>query len=247
MTRQATRRVKLNAAFLMPIGGLIAAVVGCAAVGTGDHVEGTLSAHVETTPAEFKTLEAISFAVEIEDEMGNHTTDMEDVRLEVREVGGEWREITLTTMTDHFMGTRTFSSSGDYELRVLGMKHMGHMMEEMHTMSFHVERAHTDAGPFHIEYESVPGHIHAGAEAMLMFWVAMDDSGDSATGLTAQILVEESDGHVTTFEADEVEPGVYHAMMDFVDGGEAHAEIVLLDENGQEVAADFHFSVANAH
>lgn len=114
-------------------------------------------------------------------------------------------------------------------------------------MSVHVERAHTDAGSFHIEYESDPGHTHAGGEAMLMFWVAMDDSGAPATGLTAQIVVEESDGHATTFDADEVEPGVYHAMMAFVDGGEAHVEIVFLDENGLEVEADFHFHVSDAH
>lgn len=247
MTLKATKRFRLSATFFMPIGVLMATAVGCVPVGTGDHVEETLSAHVVTTPSELKTLDEISFRVEIEDEMGNHTTDMEDVRLEIREIGGDWREITLTPMTDHFMGTRTFSSSGDYELRVLGMEHVGHVMEEMHTMSFHVERAHTDAGPFHIEYESEPGHIHAGEEAMLMFWVARDDSGEPATGLTAQIVVEESDGHVTTFEADEVEPGVYLAMMDFVDSGEAHVAIVLLDENGQEVEADFHFSVADVH
>ena len=80
-----------------------------------------------------------------------------------------------------------------------------------------------------------------------MFWVAMDDGGDPATGLTVQIVVEESDGHETSFEADEVEPGVYHTMMDFVDGGGAHAAIVLLDDNGQEVKVDFHFSVADVH
>ena len=247
MKHQATRRLKLNTTFLMPVGVLLAAAVGCVPVGTGDHVEEALSAHVVTTPADLKTLDEVSFAVEIEDAMGNHTTDMEEVRLEIREVGGDWVEITLTAMTDHFEGTRTFSSSGEYELRVLGLEHMGHMMEEMHTSSFQVERAHTDVGPFHIEYESDPGHIHAGEESVLMFWVAMDDSGEAATGLTVQIVAEESDGHMTTFEADEVEPGVYQAMMDFVDGGEAHVAIVLLDENGQEVEADFHFNVADVH
>ena len=225
----------------------MAVAVGCAPVGTADHVEETLSAHVETTPGELKTLDEVSFAVEIEDALGNHTTAMEEVRLEIRAVGGDWREITLTPMTDHFLGTRTFASSGEYELRVLGMQHMGHMMEEMHTRSFQVDRAHTDAGVFHIEYESEPGHIHAGEESMLMFWVAMEDGGEAAAGLTVQIVVEESDGHVTTLEADEVEPGMYRATMDFADGGETHVALVLLDENGQEFEADFHFTVAGVH
>lgn len=82
---------------------------------------------------------------------------------------------------------------------------------------------------------------------MLMFWVALDDSGDPATGLAIEIIAEESDGHATTLEADEAEPGVYHATMTFFDGGEAHVGIILLDENGQEVEADFHVSVADDH
>jgi len=150
-------------------------------------------------------------------------------------------------MDDHYMGSHTFSSSGDYEIRVLGMAHMGDTMGQMHIMTIHVERAHNDAGPYHIEFESNPGHIDAGEEVMLMFWIALEDSGNAATELTPQIIVEEADGHETILSTNEIEPGVYHAMMNFLDEGESHVKIVLVDENGQEHEADFHFHISETH
>lgn len=241
-------RVHFVQTIVMSASGTLVAAGGCAVpTGTGDHEEETLTAHVETTPAELKALDEIEFWVEIEDAMGNHTTDMEEVRLEVREAGGEWVEISVTAGSESFMGTGIFSSSGDYELRVLGMQHMGHMLEEMHTMSFHVDRAHTEAAGFHIEFESDPGHIHAGEATMLMFWVATEETGDPVNGLMPEIVVEESDGHMTTLEAQEVEPGLYQAVMSFADSGEAHATISFLDGTGEPVEGDFHFLVAEAH
>ncbi len=220
---------------------------GCGGLPNAGHVEESLTAHIETLPSELKTLDEVTFIVEVEDEDNMHTTDLADVRLEIRTPGGEWGEIDLMEMDDHFMGTREFGSSGDYELRVMGMAHSGHAMEQMHASTVHVERAHMDAGPFHIQYESEPGHLDAGEEAMLMFWVAMDDSGDPATGLVAQIVVEESDGHMTILDAEEGEPGVYHTMMSFFDAGESHVEIVLTGPDGQDVVAEFHFDVSDAH
>ena len=247
MNERRSKQTRLFTGALFVAAGWLTVSVGCVSVAPDGHDEEVLSADITTTPTELKTLDEVSFAIGIENMAGQHMTNMAEVRLEIREPGSEWRAIDVALMTDHYVGLRTFASSGDYELRVLGMEHMGHALEEMHIMTIHVERAHADAGPFHIEYESEPGHIHAGEEAVLMFWVALDDGGAAATGLTGQIVVEESDGHVTTLEADEGEPGVYSAMMGFVDGGEAHVAIVLLDENGQEVEVDFHFDVADVH
>lgn len=235
-----------NCAFLV-VCSVVYLCVGCDGLPNAGHVEESLTAHIETLPSELKTLDEVTFIVEVKDEDDMHTTDLAEVRLEIRTPGGEWREIDLMEMDDHYMGTRTFGSSGDYELRVMGMAHTGDSMEQMHMTTVHVERAHADAGPFHIQYESEPGHLDAGEDAMLMFWVAMDDSGDPATGLVVQIVVEESDGHRTTLDAEEGEPGVYHAMMSFSDAGDAHVEIVLPGADGQDVTADFHFHVVEGH
>lgn len=120
-------------------------------------------------------------------------------------------------------------------------------MEEMHSITMHIERAHADAGEYHVEYESDPGHIHEGVEAMLTFWVSLEDDGTAAAGLAAQIVVEESDGHTTTLNATEIQDGVYQATMPFADGGETHAGIALPAAGGGEVEADFHFHVSEAH
>lgn len=213
----------------------------------GAHEEEELTAKISTTSDELRTLDEVTFTVEIEDEHGGHMMDMEAVTQEVRSEGGEWREIELMAMDEHYMGTRTFSSSGDYEFRVMGMSHGGHEMEEMHSTTMHVERAHADAGEYHVEYESDPGHIHEGNEAVLTFWVSLEDDEAAAVDLAAQIVVEESDGHTTTLDATEIEDGVYQATMTFVDAGETHAEIVLPAGDGSEVEADFHFHVSETH
>jgi hypothetical protein len=249
-TAMNRRRLNLTTAILLlvPASALVL-WFGCVPVtdGGGVHEEEALSANVHTTSAELKTLEEVTFEVEILDEMGHHMMDMAAVSLEVRAVGGEWREIELIPMGDHYVGLRTFSSSGDYEIRVSGMTHAGHAMEEMHMMTIHMDRAHVDAGPFHVEYESDPGHVHGGDEAMLMFWVALADGGAAATGMSPLIVVEESDGHLTELDAEEVEAGVYQAPMQFADSGETHVSIVLVDETGAEFEADFHFHVSAPH
>lgn len=235
---------------------LIGAMVGCPAdggggqegSGEGSHDEEVLSAHVEATPVAASTLGEVSFEVHIEDEGGHHVMDMAEVHLEVRAVGSDtWREIELTAMTDHYMGTRTFTSSGDYELRITGMEHMGHELEEMHLSTMTVARAHADIGLYHIQYENTPGHIHEGDTVTVSFWVALDDGGDLATGLAAQIVVEESDASETTVTAVEGDPGVYSADMTFAVAGDAHVSLQFTGSDSSPVEADFQVHVASLH
>jgi len=54
---------------------------GCVPVTNIDHEEDILSATITTTATELKTLEDMSFLVEIKDEMGNHMTNMSDISL----------------------------------------------------------------------------------------------------------------------------------------------------------------------
>lgn len=236
---------------LLALAGVGLAMAGCAGAPVDlddDHDEAVLAAHVEITPEVPRTLEDVEFAVHIEDEAGMHRMDMEDVLLEVRAPGRDmWSEIELAPMTDHYMGRRTFSESGEYTVRVLGRSHGGHDIEQLHTMTLHVERAHVDVHGFHIEYESNPGHIHAEEAATLQFWVSFEANGDPALGLTATIVVEESDGHVSTVEADEVEPGLYQGQFTFTDAGSSHVEIEFTHDDGDVVTADFHLDVSEDH
>lgn len=225
-------------------------MLGCVPVtnggGDGDH-DDDLSARIVTVGEELRTLDEILFEVHIEDSGGHHVMDMAALELQVRSPDGEWREIELMAMDDHYLGEGVFSSSGEYELRVMGMSHMEHDMEEMFLTMVSVERAHADADPFDVEYESDPGHIHEGDTSLLNFWVSFEDGGGSASGLEAEIFVEESDGHVTILEAVEVEPGVYQAEMTFADAGEAHVGITLPDGATGSVEADFHLHVSEVH
>ena len=211
------------------------------------HEEEELTGSIELASAVLYTLEDTTFEVHIETSDGQHMTTMAELHLEYRAVGGDtWREIELVAGDEHYTGIRVFSNSGDYELRLTGMQHGGHEMEEMATMTITVNRAHAEVGEYYIQYESDPGHIHAGFTATLTFWVALEATGEAVTGLTAQIIVEESDGHATTLDATEGDAGAYSADMHFADDGDAHIEFQFTDDTGP-VAVDIHIRIAAVH
>lgn len=250
MHHWAARRT-IGGTYLLGVGLIVLAVGGCPSTGgtTGeDHQEETLSASIGMTPKTPATLEKVDFEVHIEDANGGHVMDMSAVDLQYRAEGSDdWQDISLTAAAEHFDGSHTFTSSGDYEFRVMGVRHGGHDMEQIHTMTMHVERAHKDAGPYHVEFESTPGHIHEEGETVLRCWVSFDYDGTAATGLTVQFVVEESDGHTTTLDATEVESGLYEAALTFEHHGEAHVEIKLSGAGVTAAEVDFHVDVDEAH
>lgn len=223
-------------------------ILGLAACPPPAHVEEALTAEVVVETQTIRTLDAIVIEVHVEDADGHHHTDMTELHLEVRLVGSDtWTEITLTVDGEHYSGTTTFTSSGDYEIRVTGMAHSGHEMEEMFSGSMLVERAHADVGLYHIQYESDPGHIHEGDPAILNFWIALDDSGDPVLGLAAEIFAEDSLGAIATVNAAEGEGGLYWAEITFSEAGSGHAGIRFTAPDNSPIEADFHIDVAHGH
>ncbi len=236
---------------LLTLVALVVTMVGCPPQG---HQEEELTGEIVINAAALYTLEEVEIEVWITNEHGESDMDMEEVVLEYSSVDSEtWRGIELTAMTDHYVGTRTFASSGDYELRLSSAAHSGHELEEMDLVLVSVDRAHVDVGLYHIQFESTPGHIHtghdgaAGDPAALDFWVALDDGGAPATGLAAEIIVVESDGVTTTLAATEVEAGLYSAELGFVAAGEAQVSISFTGSDSSAVQADFTVNIAAQH
>jgi hypothetical protein len=216
-------------------------------------VELTLSAtHVHI-------LSPITITAVVRDGHGEVVTDMDTVRVEYRAVGSDtWRTAAdLTLSGSQYTGEHTFVSSGEYELRVLGML-SGHTgMEEM-TMSSevgHIEAApaHAEAGGYRVEFESFPGHIHENDQVEFRFWIMevdrdpVTDERPPIAGLTAEIHCAEPDGTSESHVAAEPEAGEYTATHTFVTAGDGEAEIHFTGADGTEASATFHLHVAHGH
>lgn len=200
------------------------------------------------------TLSPATFQLEVTDHHGERVTDFEEITINRRLVGDDtWRDIEVLPTATGFEGTYTFSSSGEYELRVSGMMHGMTESQVMHEAAehLHVGRAHEEVGSFRVEYESYPGHIHEGQTSSLTFYVLQDNpqGGDRipVAGLTSEIHCSDPDGTEESHSAIEVEPGVFAADHLFAGAGEAHAEFHFTDAAGSPQSVDFHFDVAHGH
>lgn len=202
------------------------------------------------------TLSEITYTVKITDHHGETVTNMEAV--EVQRKGHddtEWRGTELTLAGEVYTGTYTFNSSGEYDLRVAGIRHGGTEMEVMHEMEDHMEvaRAHVETGNYRIEYENFPGHIHDGETATVKFWIyeaEKDASGvrPPITGLGIHIHCNNPDGsnehHDTVTEES---AGIYMAEHTFLGGGEAQMGMHFTAPDNNEVEAEFHLHIAHGH
>ena len=64
------------------------------------------------------------------------------------EDSAEWEDLVMILSGTDYTGTMMFTSSGDFEIRVMG-RHQGHdHMETLHEVAehMHVGRAHQDVG-----------------------------------------------------------------------------------------------------
>lgn len=218
--------------------------------------EGELSVTLTLSSAHVHTLSEITFTVAVTDGHGNPVTDFDTLRVErLAEGSTTWRGTDLALMGHDYMGTYTFMSSGDYELRVSGMRHGEHAMQEMHHMAehLHVGRAHVETGGYRVEFESFPGHIHEGDTPTLTFWVMEADAdpvtGERApiSGLAATIVCGDPSGTPETHQNVETEPGVYAANHTFGTAGDAAATIQFTGADANPAEAGFQFPVAHAH
>lgn len=213
-----------------------------------------LNVEVTTSTDHVHTLGEVTFTVAVTDQHGNPVTDFEAVQLERQLVGDDaWRAIELAPAGDVFQGTYTFSSSGEYHLRVMAREHGAAEMEMLHEMHepVHVGRAHGDLGEWRAEFESFPGHIHEGEEAALRFWVTeehADGESHPVEGMSPRVHVRNEDtGAEVMVTAEEHEPGVYEIHHHFDAAGEVHAGLHAQTSTGDPGEAAFHFHIAHGH
>ena len=190
---------------------------------------GELDAALAIAPDHFHIYEtAGTFTVAVTDPDGAAVTDFELLRLERRLVGETaWSGLELALEGDVYVGRYTFETSGSYELRVTGLREADEELVVLLTAAapLSVVRAHADVGGRRLELENVPGHIHAGDQSAVTFWV-MDPQRDPQgarppiTGLAPTVWVEVG-GPRASYPAQEPQPGVYAATHRFTTAGPA--------------------------
>lgn len=196
----------------------------------------------------------VTFTVEVRDSRGRLFTDFEAVQVERRQSGSDtWRGIELALQGDVYEGTYTFSSSGEYELRVTGVRAGEAEARVLYTAAemLHVARAHAEVGGLRVEFETFPGHIHEGDNAALRFWVMEPDRVDGERppiiGLAGQIHCVEAGGAEDLMTTVEIEPGVYEAEHLFASAGGSHVGLHFVAPDNSTAEAAFDVEVVHGH
>lgn len=209
-----------------------------------------LSVDFTVSPDHVHILSEVTFTVTVTDHHGEAVTSFEVLRVERRQEGAdEWHETELQLDGQSYVGTHTFASSGDYEIRVAGRRPEDAEAVVLYERSehLHAARAHADAGGYSVEFESFPGHVHEGESATLRFWVSEDDGSTPVTGLTPEVHVVEADDSEGSHGATESDPGVYEAAHGFVSAGDATVGLHFTGSDGSPAEAEFTLPVAHAH
>lgn len=236
---------------------------------TGGSGPGSLFAELTLSEGHVHTLSELGYTVEITDEHGAAFTDLERVAVERRLVVEEeeeghghaiapadeepWRGTDLELQGTSWVGTYTFTTSGEYEMRVVAQRHGEDEAAVVYEMPDHmgVGRAHVEAGGYRVEFESFPGHLHAGGEAQMMFWILEQERNEDGIrppveGIEADIHCNESGGFAEEHHA-HGEHGTYSAMHSFQEPGDFLAEIHFTGADGHAASAEFLTHVAAPH
>lgn len=234
------------------------ALVACAENPTEAHNE-ELTVELTLSSSHVHILSPVTFTAVVRDGHGELVTNMDSLRVERKAVDGDtWRTAAdLTLSGSDYTGEYTFVSSGEYELRVMGMPEGHSAMEEMLASPalehVHAVPAHAEAGGYRIEFEAFPGHIHENDQVEVKFWV-MEIEQDPATDerppitdLAAEIYCLEADGSTESHLAAENVAGEYTASHTFVNAGDGGAEIRFTGADGSEATASFTLHVVHGH
>lgn len=223
-----------------------------------EHGDATADLEVQLaiTPDHIHILQSeVTFTVTVTDHHGEAVTDFDSLAVERKAHESDtWRAVEMTLQGDSYVGTYVLASSGEYEVRVAGMRHDDPGMVVLHEMAEHLEaaRAHGELGAHRVEFESFPGHIHEGETATLRFWVMepepnADGIRPPITGLTAaEIHCLTETGAEEHHPVTEMEPGVYEADHEFLEAGHFHAGLHM-DIDGQPQEAEFDLHIAHGH
>jgi hypothetical protein len=230
---------------LLALGSL--ALAGCDPGSTGpEFATGELSAELAITPDHFHIYETEGmFTVAVTDPDGQAVTDFVLVRLEGRRVGtslwGDALDLNLELEGDLYVGTHVFEESGNYELRVTGLRESdpGLFVLYQAEAPLAVVRPHADVGGRRLELEASPGHVHAGDQSEVIFWI-MDPQPNGQgvrppiTGLEPTIWVEVNGVRTSYATAEWDQPGFYSTGHRFTVVGPTRVGITFLGADGQQ-------------
>ena len=185
-----------------------------------------------------------TFTASVTDPDGNAVTDFEEIRLECQLAGSTtWGEIELTQDGDVYEGTYTFESSGDYQLRVMGLRESDDELKLLYTAPevLEVVRAHGSMGGYMVSFESFPGHIHQGDASTLNFWFeAVHATAPAAAGparhgaLATPTILVGPNGSVASYTAQMPEEHHYTATHTFTTIGDVPVAVRFIGEDAQE-------------
>lgn len=216
----------------------------------------TLIATLTISDDHIHTLSEITYTVTVTNNHGEAVTNLETIEVQRKAHDAtEWRGTELTLVNNAYVGTYTFNSSGEYEMRVAGMRQGSTVMEVMYTMEGHLEvnRTHEVIGTYRIEYESFPGHIHEGDTAAVKFWVMeseknANDVRPPIEGLATHIHCNNADNTLEHHDiVTEEAAGVYTVEHIFNGAGEASIGMHFTAPDNTEIEAEFHVHVAHGH
>jgi hypothetical protein len=209
--------------------GALVALAGCNGSPTGPsgYLTEELIVELAVSPHHFHIWETVGqFVVSVVDPDDHPVTDFEEIRVERRHDGaGNWGSIALTHEGGGvYSGQYIFETPGDYDLRVAGIRPSDAEVKVMLEVDepLEVVRAHGGSGGYRVDFEAVPGHIHAGDASTLNFWFAAVAAAPvpalQVTGLAPTILIG-TNGSAGTYSATEPELGRYTATHTFTTVG----------------------------
>lgn len=196
----------------------------------------------------FETL--VTFTVSVTDPNGNPVTDFDVLQVERRLVGAA----TFSTMEaaldgDFYVVARKFEASGDYDIRVTGLRPSDTDLVVLHeeTTPLHTVRPHGEAGGYRIELEPTPGHIHEGDASTIQFWVKDETTSAPISNLMPFIFVDEPVTGVSEYGAVEGAGGLYTAVHTFTDAGETDVGIRFTGTDAQQHEWSLPIEIHAAH
>lgn len=231
----------------------LAFLPGCSDSPTGTDGVSTedLVATLAVTPDHVHIYEnVVTFTVTVEDPDGDPVTDFDLVQVERRLVGDDsWQAVELDRDGSFYVGTHTFEVSGDYDIRVTGLRPSDTELVVLYEspQPLQAVRAHAEVGGYIVELEPDPGHIHEGDTPTVRFWILDPDDESPISGLDPTIRVEESDGALGEYSATEPDPGIYVADHTFGSAGTADVGIRFLGADEQEHEWSLEIEIHPAH
>jgi hypothetical protein len=244
------RRISRRNWMIVPVVALTVAACDDSTAPTGYGTD-ELTTELAITPDHVHAFETlVTFTVSVTDPDGNPVTDFDVLQVERRLDGAASYSVMETELDgDFYVVERKFEASGDYDVRVQGLRASDAALVLLHEeeTQLHAVRPHGEEGGYRLELEPDPGHIHEGDEATVQFWILDETTRDPITGMTPTIFIVEPVAGTSEYAAVEGAGGLYTAAHTFTDAGETDVGIRFTGTDALEHEWSLAIEVHEAH